>query len=74
MSEARKPAKASDDDRYAEVIKHYDSLTDDEWAAEDEAAFNDPNNIVMVIPRELAPAVHKLLAKHSEAQAPNQKR
>ena len=69
MSEARKPAKYVVDRRYDELIKYYDSLTDEEWAAEDEAAFNDPDNIVMVIPRELAPAVHRLLAEHSEARA-----
>ena len=44
------------------------ALTDEEWAAEDEAAFNDPNNAVMVIPKELVPAVRKLLAEHSEQQ------
>ena len=66
MSEARKPAKQSDDERFGEVIKHYDSLDDKRWAAEDEAALNDPNNAVMVIPRELVPAVRKLLAEHAD--------
>ena len=55
-----------DAERVRKVIDYYDSLTDEEWAAEDEAAFNDPNNIVMVIPRELVPAVRKLLAQHAE--------
>ena len=68
MSEARKPAKDSDEERFGEAIKYYDSLDDDGWAAEDEAAFNDPNNAVMVIPKELVPAVRKLLAEHSEQQ------
>ena len=71
MSEARKPTKYVVDRRYDEVIKYYDNLTDQEWAAEDEAAFNDPNNVVVVIPRELLPAVHKLLAEHSEAERKN---
>ena len=57
-----------DEERVRKVIDYYDSLDDDGWAAEDEATFNDPNNIVMVIPRELAPAVRKLLAEHSEQQ------
>ena len=68
MSEARKPAKDSDEERFGEVIKYYDSLDDDGWAAEDEAAFKDPNNAVMVIPKELVPAVRRLLAEHSEQQ------
>ncbi len=66
MSEVRKPAKYVVDHRYDEVIKYYDSLTDEEWAAEDEASFNDPNNVVVVIPRELLPAVRRLLAQHAE--------
>ena len=61
-----------DAERVRKVVEYHDGLTDDEWAAEDEAAFNDPNNIVMVIPRELAPAVRKLLAEHSEEQADNE--
>ena len=68
MSKAQKPAKDSDEERFGEVIKYYDSLDDEGWAAEDEAAFNDPNNAVMVIPKELVPAVRKLLAEHSEQQ------
>ena len=68
MSEARKPAKDSDEERFGKVIKYYDSLDDEGWAAEDEAALNDPNNAVMVIPKELVPAVRKLLAEHSEQQ------
>ena len=68
MSEAQKSPKDSDEERFAEVIKYYDSLDDEGWAAEDEAAFNDPNNAVMVIPKEFVPAVRKLLAEHSEQQ------
>ena len=68
MSEARKPAKDSDEERFGEVIDYYDSLDGEGWVAEDEAAFNDPNNAVMVIPKELVPAVRRLLAEHSEQQ------
>ena len=68
MSEARKPTKYVINRRYDDVIKYYDSLTDEEWAAEDEAAFNDPNNVVVVIPRELLPAVHKLLTEYADQQ------
>ncbi len=69
MSEARKPTKYVVDHRYDNVIKYYDSLTDEEWAAEDEAAFNDPNNVVVVIPRELLPAVHKLLVERADNES-----
>ena len=60
-----------DAERVRKVINYYDSLSDEEWAAEDEAGFTDSNNVVVVIPRELLPAVHKLLAEHSEAEQRN---
>lgn len=47
-----------------EVIEYYDSMTDDDLAAEIEAAYSDPNSTVMLIPTELVPAVRELLAQH----------
>ncbi len=44
------------------IIEHYDSLTDDEWATEIEAAFKDTSHTAMVIPNELVPAVGALLS------------
>ena len=52
-----------------EIIEYYDSLTEEEWIAELEAAYEDPNNTVMVIPTELVPAVRELLVKHTEVEA-----
>ena len=46
------------------LIKHYEQQTEDEEVAEDEAAFNDPEQTVMLVPRELVPQVDKLLASH----------
>lgn len=54
--------------RVRAVLEHYENQTEDEAVAEDEAAFADPNSTVMVIPHELVPAVHALLAKHLAAQ------
>ncbi len=54
-----------DEERVRRVLQHYDSLTEDEEVAEDEAAFEDSSQTVMVIPNELAPAVRKLLADHA---------
>lgn len=56
MSKARKPTKYLVDRRYDDIIKYSGCLSDEEWVAEDEAAFNDPNNIVVIIPCELLPA------------------
>ena len=44
------------------VIKHYESQSDDEAIDEDEAAFLDSDYSVMLIPRDLVPAVHELLS------------
>jgi hypothetical protein len=47
------------------LIKHYEKQTDEEAVAEDEAAFKDPRQTVMLVPRALVPKVHKLLAAHA---------
>ncbi len=52
-----------DEARVRDVIEHYESQTDDELAAEIEAAFDDPSQTVMVIPNDLVPAVRALLAE-----------
>ena len=51
-----------DEARVHDLIEHYESRTDDELAAEIEAAFEDPSHTAMVIPNELVPAVRALLA------------
>ena len=50
-----------DDERAQDVIRHYESQTEDEAIAEREAAFEQDGLTVMVIPTELAPAVRELL-------------
>ena len=50
------------------VIEHYDGLTDDELAAEIEAAFEDESHTVMVIPNDLVPAVRALLSESPDPQ------
>ena len=59
-----------DEEHVQDIIKHYkhyDSLTDDEWAAEIEAAFEDNSHTVMVIPNDLVPAVSALLSESASA-------
>ena len=50
-----------DDERVQDVIRHYESQTEDEAIAEREAAFEEDGLTVMVIPTELVPAVRELL-------------
>ena len=56
-----------DEARVHDLIEDYESRTDDELAAEIEAAFEDPSHIAMVIPNELVPAVRALLAESPDA-------
>ena len=53
-------------ERVRRVIQHYESQTDEEAIAEDEAAFEDRSTTVMDIPVELVPAVRALLAEHTD--------
>jgi len=55
------------EDRVREVIGHYESLSEDGAVAEDEAAFEAPDQTVMGIPTKLVPAVLELIATHNTA-------
>lgn len=56
-----------DEARVQRVIAHYESQTEDEAIAEDEAAFIDPAYTVMLIPCDLVPAVRTLLMEADES-------
>ena len=56
-----------DEARVRDLIEHYDSQTEDEAVAEDEAAFEDKSQTVMLIPNELVPAVRALLPTSPDA-------
>lgn len=56
-----------DEKRVKEVLAHYESQTEEEAVAEDEAAFETAGQTVMEIPTELVPEVRKLIAKHKVA-------
>ena len=56
-----------DENRVTKVLKHYERQSEDEALAEDEAAFEDPNQTIMEIPTELVPEVRELIAKHKAA-------
>lgn len=54
-----------DEERVRRVLGHYESQTEEEAVAEDEAAFEDRAHTVMEIPNELVPSVRELLAKRA---------
>ena len=50
-------------DRVRKVLAHYESQSDEEAVAEDEAAFEDSLRTFIEVPNELLPAVRELIAK-----------
>ena len=56
-----------DNERIAKVLEHYETQTEDQALAEDEAASEMSGQTLMEVPTELVPAVRELLAKHKAA-------
>jgi hypothetical protein len=54
-----------DDERVQRVLEHYETQSEEESFAEDEAAYEDSSQTFMEIPNELVPKVRELLAKHT---------
>jgi len=46
------------------LAEYYDNQTEEEAIAEAEAAYADPNNCVVLVPKELMPEIHVLLAQY----------
>ena len=66
MKRANKFPEGWDDERVQDVIRHYESQTEDEAIAEREAAFEQDGLTVMVIPTELVPTVRGLLDSYEK--------
>lgn len=61
--------KGWDEERVRQVLRHYDQQGEVAAVAEDEAAFEDPTQTVIEVPRELVPAIRELIAKHENRTA-----
>jgi len=55
-----------DEQRVREVLEHYESQSEDEAVAEDEAAFERAHETMMAIPHDLVPAVRELISEYEE--------
>jgi hypothetical protein len=53
-----------DEARVRGVLAHYESQSEEEAVAEDEAATESRADTVMTVPKPLVPAVRELIAKH----------
>ena len=67
MKKQNRFPKGWNEARVQEVIEHYESQTEEEALAEDEAVFRKRNYTVMVVPKGLVPAITKLLAREKAA-------
>ena len=54
-----------DEQRVRRVLEHYESQTEEEAVAEDEAGIT--KSTVMDVPVELVPTVRELIAKHKKS-------
>ena len=50
-----------------ELAKHHDEMTEEQQAAEIEAALNDESQTLMTVPTELVPEIVKLINKKRPA-------
>jgi hypothetical protein len=65
MKKQSKFPKGWDLERVKRVLEHYETQSEDEAVAEDEAAYEDPNQTFIKVPNELVPTVRELIAKKS---------
>ena len=58
--------KGWDEARVRGIIDHYENQTEEEATEEYEAAFSDPMQTAMMVPRELVPDIMALIAKFDD--------
>jgi hypothetical protein len=62
MTQAKYPT-GWDEERVRRVLEHYETQSDEEAIAEDEAAYEATTHTAMNVPVELVPTVRELIAK-----------
>ena len=66
MSESHYPP-GWNEARVRKVLEHYETQSDDEAVAEDEAAYETTTHTTMGVPVELVPAIRELIARRRTA-------
>jgi hypothetical protein len=67
MSKRTKFPEGWNEARVKRVLEHYETQTDEEAVAEDEAASEEKGQTLMEVPSELVPTVRELIAKRKRA-------
>ena len=65
MKQQRYPTEWREE-RVRKLLLHYETQTEDEAVAEDEAAFRRRDQTVMVVPKQLVPTITKMIAKEGK--------
>lgn len=65
------PSPRSDEEELRKIAEFYDSLTEEEWIAHDEYAYENPYTVDVLVPKALLHAVRELVARH-EADNPEE--
>ena len=67
MSKRAKYPEGWDEARVRRVLEHYESQSEEQAVAEDEAAAEQKGQTLMGVPSELVPTVRELIAKRRKA-------
>ena len=67
MSKRTKFPDGWDEARVKRVLEHYESQSEEQAVAEDEAASEQKDQTLMEVPNDLVPAVRQLVAKRRKA-------
>lgn len=65
MKQSKFPA-GWNESRVSQVLQHYESQTEEEALAEDEAALEFSGQTLMEVPTALVPQIRELIAKHKQ--------
>ncbi len=63
MKKALRFPKGWDADRVRQVLARYESQSEDEALAEDEAAYETDGQTLMIVPTDLVPEIQQLVAR-----------
>ena len=67
MTKQSKFPEGWDASRVKRLLDHYESQSEEEAVAEDEAAYEQKDQTLMEVPNELVPVVRELIAKRRRA-------
>ncbi|MDE2786508.1 MAG: hypothetical protein OXL37_07585 [Chloroflexota bacterium] len=65
------PVPSGEQDELRLIVEFYDSLTEEEWIAHDEYAYENPYTVEVLVPKAVLHAVRELVARH-EADNPEE--